>query len=279
MIKLIASTSEFLEWRSSYSGYLGLVPTMGNLHQGHLNLVKKSLEENDTTVVTIFVNPKQFGPNEDFNQYPRTLEEDLEKLSTLKGQIMVFAPKDTQEIYPEGYATEIALPSISKILCGHSRPTHFAGVTTVVYQLFALAAPDQAYFGQKDYQQVKIIERMTIDLRLKIDIKTIPIVRDTDGLAMSSRNQYLSAEQRIKALLLPQTIETLTNSLKEEGLKATLSCIKDIIKDPMWDYLEVLHAETLLPPKESDKFLVLAGAIFMGKTRLLDNRVVELNVR
>ena len=149
----------------------------------------------------------------------------------------------------------------------------------MVYQLFALAAPDQAYFGQKDYQQVKIIERMTKDLRLKINIKSVAIARDPDGLAMSSRNLYLNAEQRQKALELPRTINALAESLHKNGLKAVQTRIQEIIKEPMWDYLEVLNGETLLPPQDDDKFLVLAGAIFMAKTRLLDNRTVELNVR
>ncbi len=279
MIKLIASTSEFIEWRNSISRSVGLVPTMGNLHSGHLSLVEQSLKENEFTVVTIFVNPKQFGPGEDFEQYPRTLDEDLKKLETLHKDIIVFAPKDNSEIYPEGFQTQIALPELSKILCGKTRPTHFAGVTTVVYQLFILVKPDLAYFGQKDYQQVKIIERMTKDLRLNSHIKMLPIVRDHDGLALSSRNQYLNKKQRQDALLLPRTIEHLSSVLVQEGLSAVLSQINEITKNPVWDYLEILEAKSLRAPQSGDKFFVLVGAVFMGKTRLLDNQIVELNVR
>lgn len=279
MIKLIASTSEFISWRNSISRSVGLVPTMGNLHSGHLSLVEQSLKENECTVVTIFVNPKQFGPGEDFEQYPRTLDEDLKKLETLHKDIIVFAPKDNSEIYPEGFQTQIALPELSKILCGKTRPTHFAGVTTVVYQLFTLVKPDLAYFGQKDYQQVKIIERMTKDLRLNTSIKMLPIVRDHDGLALSSRNQYLNKKQRQDALLLPRTIEHLSSVLVQEGLSAVLSQINEITKSPVWDYLEILEAKSLRAPQSGDKFFVLVGAVFMGKTRLLDNKIVELNVR
>ncbi|PIP90083.1 MAG: pantoate--beta-alanine ligase [Bdellovibrionales bacterium CG12_big_fil_rev_8_21_14_0_65_38_15] len=279
MIKLIASTSEFISWRNSISRSVGLVPTMGNLHSGHLSLVEQSVKENECTVVTIFVNPKQFGPGEDYEQYPRTLDDDLEKLKTLDGDIIVFAPKDNSEIYPEGFQTQIALPELSKILCGKSRPTHFAGVTTVVYQLFTLVKPELAYFGQKDYQQVKIIERMTKDLRLTAHIKMLPIIRDHDGLALSSRNQYLNDNQRQDALILPRTIEQLSSVLNQEGLSAVLSQINDITKNPVWDYLEILEANSLRAPQSGDKFFVLVGAVFMGKTRLLDNKIVELNVR
>jgi len=252
---------------------------MGNLHSGHLSLVEQSVKENECTVVTIFVNPKQFGPGEDYEQYPRTLDDDLEKLKTLDGDIIVFAPKDNSEIYPEGFQTQIALPELSKILCGKSRPTHFAGVTTVVYQLFTLVKPELAYFGQKDYQQVKIIERMTKDLRLTAHIKMLPIIRDHDGLALSSRNQYLNDNQRQDALILPRTIEQLSSVLNQEGLSAVLSQINDITKNPVWDYLEILEANSLRAPQSGDKFFVLVGAVFMGKTRLLDNKIVELNVR
>lgn len=252
---------------------------MGNLHSGHLSLVEQSLKDNEYTVVTIFVNPKQFGPGEDYEHYPRTLDDDLEKLRTLEGDIIVFAPKDNSEIYPEGFQTQIALPELSKILCGKSRPTHFAGVTTVVYQLFTLVKPELAYFGQKDYQQVKIIERMTKDLRLTAHIKMLPIIRDHDGLALSSRNQYLNDNQRQDALILPRTIEQLSSVLNQEGLSAVLSQINDITKNPVWDYLEILEAKSLRAPQSGDKFFVLVGAVFMGKTRLLDNKIVELNVR
>tara|TARA_R110000868_G_scaffold16687_5_gene74186 strand:- start:4065 stop:4823 length:759 start_codon:yes stop_codon:yes gene_type:complete len=252
---------------------------MGNLHAGHVSLVKEAVKEHDVTVVTIFVNPKQFGPGEDFDRYPRTLQEDLEALKEVHGQIVVFAPSTPEEIYPEGFSTQISLPDISSKLCGKSRPTHFAGVTTVVYQLFAIAKPKTAFFGLKDYQQVKIIETMTKDLRLPVRIRALPIIREPDGLAMSSRNRYLSADQRPQALILSKTLQKAKEIMMTQGIDACVTFINESKSQPGWDYLELLHADSLRQISSGDRFFVLAGALYVGETRLIDNLVVELDVR
>ncbi len=279
MTKLIVSTSDFKKWRQSCQGSVALVPTMGNLHAGHVSLVEEAVKEHDVTVVTIFVNPKQFSPGEDFERYPRTLQDDLEALKSIHGQIVVFAPSSPEEIYPDGFATQISLPEISSQLCGKSRPTHFAGVTTVVYQLFAIAKPKTAFFGLKDYQQVKIIERMTKDLRLPVKVKALPIVRDADGLAMSSRNRYLSSDQRPQALLLPKTLQAAKEILQTQGVDACQSFLSEARSQPGWDYLELRQADSLRQIASGDRFFVLAAALFVGQTRIIDNIVVELNVR
>lgn len=279
MTKLIVSTSKFLAWRESSNASIGLVPTMGNLHAGHVSLVKEAAKNHDIVVVTIFVNPKQFGPNEDFDRYPRTLQDDLNALKDIHGQVVVFAPNDPKEIYPQGFSTEISLPSLAALMCGKSRPSHFAGVTTVVYQLFAICRPDTAYFGLKDYQQVKIIERMTKDLLLPVKIRTMPIIRDEDGLALSSRNRYLKSEQRSIALTLPHTLDQAVIILKNDGIAACHNFLQEILSDASWDYLELRQADSLRQAATGDKFFVLVGALFVGATRLIDNRVVELNAR
>ncbi len=279
MIKLIDSTSEFRAWRNSVGPSIGLVPTMGNLHEGHISLVRASSQQHDTTIVTIFVNPKQFGPNEDFERYPRTLQDDLQALEAIQGDIVVFAPKNPSEIYPDGYATEIAVPVLAQELCGKSRPTHFAGVTTVVYQLFSLSRAQCAYFGLKDYQQFKIIERMTRDLHLPVKIVGMPIVRDHNGLALSSRNRYLSENERTIALTLPRTLDQAARLLHEGNLAACQDFFSKQKSSSSlnWDYLEVKNAETLQPAKSVDRIFLLAGALFVGSTRLIDNRVVTVN--
>lgn len=279
MTKLIVSTSKFLAWRESSNASIGLVPTMGNLHAGHVSLVKEAAKNHDVVVVTIFVNPKQFGPNEDFDRYPRTLQDDLNALKDIHGQVVVFAPNDPKEIYPQGFSTEISLPSLAALMCGKSRPSHFAGVTTVVYQLFAICRPDTAYFGLKDYQQVKIIERMTKDLLLPVKIRTMPIIRDEDGLALSSRNRYLKSEQRSIALTLPHTLDQAVIILKNDGVAACHNFLQEVLNDASWDYLELRQADSLRQAATGDKFFVLVGALFVGATRLIDNRVVELNAR
>lgn len=277
MIKLIVSTSELSIWRQNHSGQIALVPTMGNLHRGHVTLVEEAAKNFDTVVVTIFVNPKQFGPNEDFDRYPRTLDDDLKSLENINANVIVFAPKDPNEIYPDGFATEIAVPKLAGILCGKSRPTHFAGVTTVVYQLFTLCRPNTAYFGKKDFQQLKIIERMTKDLHLPVKIVGMPIIRDNDGLALSSRNRYLAPESREQALMLPRTLDQAVTILKENGLSACQSFLSERRTEFGWDYLEILNRDTLQEVKSGDSVFVLAGALFVGSTRLIDNRQVELN--
>jgi pantoate--beta-alanine ligase len=242
---------------------------MGNLHKGHLSLIEKSIEENTVTIVTIFVNPKQFGPTEDFDKYPRTLDDDLAKISSLAilipktKDIVVFAPKSAQDIYPEGFSSTISIGELKTKLEGAVRSTHFDGVTTVVYRLFAIARAGHAYFGQKDFQQCVIIKKMVKDLEIPIKIHIMPTIRNSEGLALSSRNQYLSDSERSEALILPQT-----NNESAETL------IKESLTDKRWDYLEVLDSDTLEAPTEKSSELLVVAAFRLGQTRLLDNILV-----
>jgi pantoate--beta-alanine ligase len=282
MIKLIKSRKQWLLQRSEISESLGLVPTMGNLHLGHLSLAQKALDENKHILVTIFVNPKQFGPNEDFERYPRTLEQDLELLSGLKKNedqvIYVFAPASIEEIYPIGFSTTISVKGVSEKLCGLSRPGHFDGVTTVVYQLFALARAQKAYFGQKDYQQYKVIEKMVHDLCLDIELLCCPIIRDQDGLALSSRNQYLSADEKKAALILSQTLQSIQKKIEQGEFQKidTVELKNENSSTVQWDYLEILDGENLNEISSETKQVVALGAINIGKTRLIDNLLFPL---
>lgn len=269
----------------------GLVPTMGNLHPGHMTLISKSLENNIATIVTIFVNPKQFGPNEDFDKYPRTLNSDVDLIKEtfkeeLKSrQIIIFAPKSNTEIYPSGFDTIISVGKKTKILCGANRPGHFDGVTTVVYQLFKLAKAENAYFGQKDFQQVNVISQMIHDLDLNIKITTLPISRDQDGLARSSRNQYLSTEDRNQALILPKTLQSIEDLLKSNSWLKSYIDINKIIEDNFslktphltWDYIEILDAKTLDQVVSTTSSVVILGALKINGTRLIDNRIVDIS--
>lgn len=283
MIKVFTTRFDFDHYRNSLTSdkKIGLVPTMGNLHKGHISLVEKSVSENDVTVITIFVNPKQFGPNEDFDKYPRTLDEDLAKVSAVallidaKKDIVVFAPKSLEDIYPEGFSTIISVgPGMTQKLEGKVRPTHFDGVTTVVYLLFKIAKAHTAYFGQKDVQQCLIIKKMVRDLEIPINIHIMPIVRNAEGLALSSRNQYLSEAEKAEALILPQTI------LKIEKLIRTKQDYKGFVEtalsDKRWDYLEILDSRNLEAPTAKTQELVIVAAFRSGTTRLLDNILVPV---
>lgn len=290
MITVLKTRKEILEKTHLLpKNKIGIVPTMGNLHDGHLSLIKKSSEENQYTVVTIFVNPKQFGPNEDFDKYPRTLEKDIELITgniSLKAdqEIIIFAPKSVEEMYPNNFDTIIKVGKVTSILCGANRPGHFDGVSTVVYQLFLVSNAHIGYFGEKDFQQVKVIEKMVQDLGLNITIKPMPISRDEDGLARSSRNQYLSKEQRQIALILPKTIETIQNILIKKSWLSSYIEINDLIEevtlnknnDTSWDYLEILDASNLEEISHHTQKVVILGAMRVGQTRLIDNRTVDI---
>lgn len=279
MIKLFNKRSDFDHYRNSLSHQsIGLVPTMGNLHKGHLSLIEKSIEENTVTIVTIFVNPKQFGPNEDFESYPRTLDDDLAKISSLAiliaktKDIAVFAPQSVQDIYPEGFSSTISIGELRKKLEGAVRSTHFDGVTTVVYRLFTIARAGHAYFGQKDFQQCLIIKKMVRDLEIPIKIHVMPTIRNSEGLALSSRNQYLSESERSEALILPQTLQKIAEKLsKNENAEAL---IKESLSDKRWDYLEVLDSDTLEASTDKSSELLVIAALRLGQTRLLDNILV-----
>jgi pantoate--beta-alanine ligase len=262
---------------------VGFVPTMGALHEGHLTLVRQSKKDNDVTVVSIFVNPTQFGPNEDFNKYPRQFDNDR-KLLEKEGVDYIFYPS-VSDMYPEGYETYVYLEKLPNHLCGLSRPGHFRGVATVVSKLFNIVQPDKAYFGQKDYQQAEVIKKMVRDLNFPIEIVVIPIVRESDGLAMSSRNAYLSPEERRNATVLYKSLqrakeliekgEKSVNKIKEEMRKIILSVPSRI------DYIEIVHPETLdsldaIPDKNVIDRVVVAVAVFIGNARLIDNEIIKL---
>jgi pantoate--beta-alanine ligase len=256
---------------------VGFVPTMGYLHEGHLSLLRRAIEENHALVVSIFVNPIQFGPDEDYGSYPRDMEKDI-SLCRDEGCDVLFSPS-AQEMYPEGAGTKVAVSGLTEGLCGASRPGHFDGVTTVVAKLFNIVKPHIAYFGLKDYQQYKVICRMVRDLNMDIRITGLPIVREPDGLAMSSRNSYLTAEERAEAVSLPQSLQ-FAQKLFEEGIRdvAVLeSKVRDFIesgKHTRIDYVSVVDAEELTPIKVIEDRALLALSVFIGKARLIDNRIL-----
>ena len=261
-----------------HSKTVGFVPTMGALHEGHLSLVRMSREENTVTAVSIFVNPIQFGPSEDFAHYPRTIEEDLEKLRKEDVDIL-FLPDDTL-MYPDGFATMVEVKGLSEKMCGHYRPGHFSGVSTVVAKLLILLRPTRAYFGQKDYQQTVIIRKMTKDLSLDTEIIVCPTIRERDGLAMSSRNAYLGRDQRAAATILYRTLSRASEAIKEgerSGIVVRSIMLEDLSKEPLItgvDYASVYIPDALEEVHEIAGEVLLAVAARMGNTRLIDNMLV-----
>lgn len=258
---------------------VGFVPTMGYLHEGHQSLVKKAVEENDRVVVSIFVNPIQFAPNEDLATYPRDLEADT-KLCDSTGADLIFHPQP-EEMYPQGFSTHIEMDNLTKELCGKTRPTHFGGVCTVVSKLFNIVQPNKAYFGQKDAQQLAIIKRMVKDLNFDIEIVGCPIIREADGLAKSSRNTYLSAEERQAALILSKAIKLGEDMVKsgETDAKAVIKAMTDKINtEPLAkiDYVNAVNALTIEPIDTLSGEVLVAIAVYIGKTRLIDNFMAEI---
>ncbi|MBI5789599.1 MAG: pantoate--beta-alanine ligase [Candidatus Schekmanbacteria bacterium] len=257
---------------------IGFVPTMGALHEGHLSLIRRARRDCSLVVVSIFVNPTQFGPNEDYNAYPRTLEKD--SLSSQQaGADIIFAPASAA-MYPEGYQTYIEIRELTKGLCGATRPGHFTGVATVVCKLFNIVCPDFAYFGQKDYQQCQVIKRMAADLNFDLQIIVMPTVREADGLAMSSRNAYLSPEERKAATILYCALQKgqkmIQDGVQETALiRETLQNFTQLEKLAQIDYLEILHTETLAPISRIQLgHTLIVLAVKIGRTRLIDNCVV-----
>jgi pantoate--beta-alanine ligase len=252
---------------------------MGALHEGHIALVRRARRENDVVVVSIFVNPLQFGPKEDFKKYPRTIARDLALLKAEKVDI-VFTPT-AQAIYPEGFATRIRVPSLDAILEGASRPGHFQGVATVVLKLFNMVQPTRAYFGEKDYQQVRVIRRMIEDLNCPVRLVACPTVRESDGLAMSSRNRYLSKKEREEAVKIHQTLflgrELVSGKimLNSRQLIRRLTQVLAKIPHSKVDYLAVVDPETLESMNKIRRPAILAAAVRIGKTRLIDNIVIS----
>ncbi|GAA0210507.1 pantoate--beta-alanine ligase [Kangiella japonica] len=283
--KTISELQQALSTSRKEGKTIGFVPTMGNLHQGHLSLVEKAKEVADVVVVSIFVNPTQFGPNEDFDSYPRTFDADCEKLDSQSTDI-VFAPS-VDEVYP-GYASNKTQPSLTKVHveqlgkqhCGASRPGHFDGVTTIVSKLFNMVRPDIAVFGQKDFQQITIIRRMVQDLNIPVNIISAPILREENGLAMSSRNGYLSASEKDQAAGIYRILTWAKQQLEEHKLsfdEVEQSAVKQLNDQGFRvDYFNVSNADTLQVAETSDKNLVILVAAFLGKVRLIDNIQVTL---
>jgi len=261
---------------------IGFVPTMGALHNGHLALIKEARKENDIVVVSIFVNPTQFGPNEDYLRYPRPFKEDVKKCKEAEVDY-IFAP-DVETMYPDDYLTFVKVEKLSDILCGAFRKNHFRGVATVVLKLFNIVKPDIAYFGLKDYQQFIIIKKMIEDLNLDIKIKGVPTVRDLDGVALSSRNTYLSKEEREEATLLYKSLlgakDLILNG--ERNIKKIKKFIYKkltsgkIIKKKNIDYISIVHPEKLEELKYIEKEAVIALAVWVGKARLIDNIKIKI---
>lgn len=276
-MKIITRVDELREAckAAKAKGSVGLVPTMGALHEGHGSLIKRCREENDTVVVSVFVNPIQFAPGEDYEEYPRDIDKDGAFCESL-GADIVFHP-EPEEMYPESFGFRVTPPeSMTHILCGITRPIHFAGVATVLTKLFNLVAPDRAYFGQKDVQQVAIVEAMVRDLNMDLTIVPCPIVREADGLAKSSRNRYLNPEERKAAVVLSRSIKKAKAMVQdgERNVAALLDAVtKEIEAEPLAkiDYVEILR----FPHFERDEELVedsfIAMAVYIGSTRLIDN--------
>lgn len=258
---------------------IGFVPTMGYLHDGHISLVKQSRKDNDFTVVSIFVNPTQFGPNEDLDKYPRDFVRD-EKLLRDVGVDMVFYPSE-KIMYPDGYATFVNVERVTEPLCGAKRPGHFRGVATVVCKLFNIVLPDKAYFGLKDYQQVIVIKRMVEDLNMDVDIIGMPIVRESDGLAMSSRNVYLSQDERLSALSLSRSFYLVEEKLRSGEMRASeiIKDVEDFINSHPYtkiDYVEIVDKDSLEKLDFINGPFLMAMAVFVNKTRLIDNKIFEV---
>lgn len=269
------------ELRTILRGYrlqgktIGLVPTMGNLHEGHISLVRKAAEASDIVVTSIFVNPMQFGAGEDLDKYPRTLLADQEKLDAA-GNTLVFAPS-AEEVYPEGLAgqTQVVVPGVSDGHCGASRPGHFEGVATVVTMLFNMVQPDLAVFGEKDFQQLAVIRKLARDLMIPVEIIGAPTVREDDGLAKSSRNGYLSEKERQLAPAVYKTLQSAAEKLTngQTDIETIATEAKDSLAQAGLrpDYFNIVNSVTLKPAQPEDKELTLLVAAFLGTTRLIDN--------
>ena len=259
---------------------VGFVPTMGALHEGHESLIKKAVAENDKVVVSVFVNPTQFGPNEDYDSYPRDINKDL-ALCLNAGAALVFNPEPS-EMYFDNKSTSVSVSNLTSVLCGAKRPGHFDGVCLVVSKLLNIVTPDKSYFGEKDAQQVAVLRRMVRDLNLDVEIVACPIIREEDGLAKSSRNTYLSKDERKAALVLSKSLELAKDSLKngernaiklKEVIKAELS------KEPLAkiDYVEIVDSDSLETVELIEKSVLIPIAVYIGKTRLIDNFTFKID--
>lgn len=259
---------------------VGFVPTMGALHEGHLALVRRAKAENDRVIASIFVNPTQFGPSEDFSRYPRPFLKDRTLLAKEKTDVL-FAP-DAAEMYPDGFQTRVTVDAVAKPLCGKSRPIHFAGVATVVLKLLEMVRPDRIYLGQKDYQQALVVRRMVEDLNVPVKVRMVPTVREPDGLALSSRNVFLAPEERREAPQIYRTLQAIQTLAKAgerdvNRLKNVLRKGLGQLKKGRVDYAEILDAETLSPVVKLalESRAVAACAVFYSKARLIDNILIR----
>lgn len=278
IVKTISEVrNEVKNWRKQGLS-VGLVPTMGYLHEGHKSLIERACKENDKVVVSVFVNPTQFGPGEDLATYPRDIQRDA-ALCEDAGATLIFNP-EPEEMYFDDFHTYVTMESLSDELCGKTRPIHFRGVCTVVSKLFHIVAPDRAYFGQKDAQQLAIIKRMVRDLNFDIEIVGCPIVREADGLAKSSRNTYLNPEERKAALVLSRAVRLGQELIQKGERKAEVIVekMKQLIEEePLAkiDYVQAVDAISIQPVAEIKGTVLVAMAVYIGKTRLIDNFIYE----
>ncbi|OVE68392.1 pantoate--beta-alanine ligase [Clostridium diolis] len=258
---------------------VGYVPTMGALHEGHESLIKRAVEENDKVVVSVFVNPTQFGPNEDFDSYPRNINKDLE-LCINAGASIVFNPEPS-EMYYGDKSTSVSVSGLTSVLCGAKRPGHFDGVCLVVSKFLNIVTPDKSYFGEKDAQQVAVIKRMVRDLNIDVEIVACPIIREEDGLAKSSRNTYLSKDERKAALVLSRSLEIAKDALRkgERNANNIKNAIKEVLNsEPLAkiDYVEIVDSDSLKSVEIIERNVLLPIAVYIGKTRLIDNFTFEI---
>ncbi|MGI5822820.1 MAG: pantoate--beta-alanine ligase [Dethiobacteria bacterium] len=279
VINNISALGDIIREKKKEGLSIGLVPTMGFLHEGHLSLMRAAKAENDFMVVSIFVNPLQFGVGEDYVEYPRDLEGD-KKLAATTGCDLLFSPS-VREMYPRGYATFVEVERLTNSLCGLSRPGHFRGVTTVVAKLFNLVCPDRAYFGQKDAQQAFVLKKMAYDLNMNLQLIIGPTVREADGLAMSSRNKYLTPAQRKEAVVLYKSLLEAEDAIaggerEAEVLKQMISQRISAIKGACLDYVEIVDTAELCPVFLISGKCLIAVAVRFGQTRLIDNVIVEV---
>ena len=281
MIEVITDIDEMRRLsraKHSDGALVGLVPTMGALHEGHLSLVRLALKRADFIVVSIFVNPAQFGPHEDYNTYPCELEDDTCKLESL-GAHVIFAP-DSSSMYPEGYSTFVTVDGLTEELCGHSRPVHFRGVATVVAKLFTIVMPHLAVFGQKDAQQLAVIRRMVKDLNMDIEIESGLIIRESDGLAMSSRNSYLTSQEREQAIIIYRSLCAGEKLVQSDVIRSQdiVKKVHQVLKEaPLLktEYIEIVDSNNMKPVNEISTSTLLAVAVWLGKTRLVDNIILK----
>lgn len=278
-MQVFRSITDVRAWRRTLTGSVGLVPTMGYLHEGHLSLVREARRNDAVVCVSIFVNPAQFGPTEDLARYPRDEARDLALLEA-ESVDAVFAP-EAEEMYPDGFQTYVSVESLTQRLEGASRPTHFRGVTTVVLKLFNIIAPHRAYFGRKDAQQLAVVRRMARDLDVPVDIVGLPIVREADGVAMSSRNVYLTPEQRAAAHVLNRALslaERLFDDAERDAgrIRAQMRALIDAQPLAEIDYVSIADAETLEEIERIERTVLVSLAVRFGATRLIDNTVLGL---